>query len=222
MLKEIERRSGEVSLGTVSKVCKSLEDDLILERSRRKLPAERPATRRRHGESPRPPRAGPSPLERRLHLLQPEKLLDLLAANYALPAVSRTFRGKCGLRPMELRTRLAGWEEKSKARVVLTGASSVDAYAVMAREPMQSFYCSDIDGAIRHLGDDIRETDRFADVTLLETQDEFVYFDRRSGLWASPIQTYLELLAGDKRERETAEQVRQVILEPLARSSGKG
>ncbi len=208
VLEEIRKRGGEVTLPTVSKVCKSLEDDLVLERVRRtpalRLPRERPRT------------------EPALRLLQPEKLLDLLAENYAPPVLGRTFKGKCSLRPEELRARLAAWEEGGGGRVVLTGASSVEAYAVMAREPMQSFYCSDLDGAVRSLGDDLRETERFANVTLLETRDAFVYFDRRPDLWASPIQSYLELVAGDKRERETAEQVRRAVLGPRVQTQGKG
>jgi hypothetical protein len=221
-LAEIRTRGGEVTLATVSKVCKRLEADLIIEGGRGPAPWAHDPGPRQPKTLPQVYRVKPSPFLRWLRLLQPEKLLDLLADNYALPAASRTFRGKCALRPEELRMRLAGWEEQSGARVVLTGASSVEAYAVMAREPVQSFYCSDLDGAIRHLGDDVRETDRFANVTLLETRDDFVYFDRRPGLVASPVQSYLELLAGDKRERETADQVRRVILGPLAQTSGKG
>ena len=117
--------------------------------------------------------------------------------------------------------RLAEWEKKSGGRVVLTGASSAEAYAVMAREPMLTFYCSDRDGLVQILGEDLRETDRFANVTLLESQDDFVYFDRKPGLRASPIQSYLELLTGDKREQETAAQVRRVILEPLTGGMSK-
>lgn len=203
-LAETRNRGGTVTLATVSKVCKGLEDDLILERSRPTPPAKRPAA------------------SRQLRLLQAEKLLDLLADNYTPPAVSRTFRGKCGLRPEELRQRFAEGEQKSDVRLVLTGASSAEAYAVMAREPMQSFYCSNLNSAVRSLGDDIRETDRFAKVALLETRDDFVYFDRRAGLVASPIQSYLELLGGDKRERETATQVRRVILESLSQAGRKG
>jgi hypothetical protein len=30
--------------------------------------------------------------------------------------------------------------------------------------------------------------------------------------WASPVQVYLELMAGDKRDQETAEQVKSYIL----------
>jgi len=210
-LAEIRRRGGQLTLPTVSKVCKSLEDDLVIERSRAESRTRRRSSSR---ESDR--------ILRQLRLLQPDKLLDLLAGNYMQPAVGRAFRGKCGLRPEELRMRLAAWEEQSRARIILTGESSVDAYAVMAREAIQSFYCSDLDGAVKCLGNDIRETDRFANVSLLETRDDLVYFDRRPSLVASPIQAYLELVNGDKRQRETADQVRQVILKPLAQAGGKG
>src|SRR5581483_472826 len=150
----------------------------------------------------------------------PEKLLDLLADNYVPPEMGRTFRGKCGLPPEALRERLAKEEAGGDVKVVLTGTSSVDAYAVMAREPVQSFYCTAIDKVVASVGGDIRETDRFANVTFQETRDDFVYFDRRPGLVASPIQTYLELARGDKREKETADQVRRVILGQRAQTSG--
>ncbi len=197
-LEEIRQRGGKLTTATVSKVCKSLEDDLIIERGR-----------------------GEVPVARRLRLLQPEKLLDLLAENYGPPQVSRTFRGKCGLQPEALRKRLVKEEIDSGTRVVLTGASSVEAYAIMAREPVQSFYCTNMDKVVASLGGDIRETDRFANLAFQETQDDFVYFDCRPGLVSSPIQAYLELVKGDKREKETAEQVRRVILEQLASASGK-
>jgi hypothetical protein len=126
--------------------------------------------------------------------------------------VNRTFSGKYELPPEALRERLAKAESEGGSRIILTGASSVDAYAVMAREPVQSFYCTDIEKVMTSLDGDLRETERFANVTFQETRDDFVYFDRRPGLLASPIQTYLELAKGDKREQETAEQVRRVVL----------
>jgi hypothetical protein len=208
VLEQLRDRGGEVTLATVSKVCKSLEDDLIIERFR---PMPKPGT----------------PVSRlvaapALRLRQPEKLLDLLAENYALPAVRRTVQGKCALQPQELQMRLQECMERSGARVVITGTSSTEAYAVMAREPVQSFYCSDLNEVIESLGADLRETDRFANIRLLETRDDFVYFDGRPGLWASPIQCYLELCAGDKRERETADQVRRLILGSLTPNLPKG
>jgi hypothetical protein len=213
MLKEIQKRGGEITLATVSKVCKSLEADLVIERASAEASRGRSPSRLQSEKlSPPMPRTKPPPFVRRTRLLQPEKLLDLLARNYTPPEVRRTFRGKSVLPPEELRKRLKSLESKSDIKVVLTGASSVEAYAIMAREPMQSFYCTDIEGVTGSLGSALRETDRFANVTLLETRDNFVYFDRRPGLIGSPIQSYLELLAGDKRERETADQVRRVIL----------
>jgi len=59
------------------------------------------------------------------------------------------------------------------------------------------------------------QTDRFPNLEIVETETEFFYFDSRKEkgfFWASPLQVYLELITGDKRDRETAEQVRDLIL----------
>ena len=84
----------------------------------------------------------------------------------------------------------------------------------MAREPVQSFYCSNLESVLKRFGPQLEETSRFPNVELLETDEDFVYFDARDNLAASPVQTYLELMRGDKREQETAEQVRKAILQP--------
>ena len=189
-LDEIGRRSGRVTLSTVSKVCKRLEDDLIIERKREGMT--------------------------RLRLIQPDKLIDRLAANYAPVEVKRRVAGKLhGIEPVEFRNQLRVWAEKTGAQVALTGASSVGSYAVMARDGTEEFYCSDVAGALRALGKRLQPTERFATVCLLETRDEEVFFDRRDDLTASPIQVFLELTSGDKRDQETADQVRRVILEAL-------
>jgi hypothetical protein len=193
---EIENRGGSVALSTVSKVCKSLESMLVIERETRK-----------------------GSTARKLRLLQPDKLLDLLAANYVPPSVTRTARGKTRLKPEAFREALA---RADKTRVVQTGLGSVESYAVMAKEPMQYFYCSDLDATLRNLGGWFEPTDRFANVTLSETTDATAYFDARPGLVASPVQVYLELMAGDKRTQETAEQVRRVILAPLGGAEKRG
>jgi hypothetical protein len=197
-LDQIRALGGEVTLPTVSKVCKSLEQDLVIERSK-----------------------GETPTSRSVRLLQPEKLLDTLCENYAPPEVTTSISGKFAGPSEVLVEKLLAWEKKHRRRIVRTGADSVEAYAVMAREPVQSCYCSDADALKKSLGKEFAETERFANVRLLETQDEFVYFDRRSKLLASPIQTYLELATGEKREKETAEQVRRFILRELAAREGK-
>jgi hypothetical protein len=187
-LDELSRRGGGVTLATVSKVCTRLADELIIERKRGGVTT--------------------------LRLLQPDKLLDRLAANYAPPAVTELVSGKLrGMDPAEFRRALGEWAERTRNRVALSGASSVPAYAVMARAGADQFYCTDVAGLVRSLGDKFQPADRFATVTLEETANEEVYFDRRGDLTASPVQTFLELTAGDKRDQETAEQVRAVIME---------
>jgi hypothetical protein len=50
---------------------------------------------------------------------------------------------------------------------------------------------------------------------VVETDEDIVYFDvrRKRGIpWASPVQTYLELMSGDKRDRETAAQLARELL----------
>ena len=193
--REIEKRGGSVALSTVSKVCNSLVSLLVIERDK-----------------------GKGSAARKLRLLQPDKLLDLLATNYVPPPLTRTVRGKT-LKPEAFRAALS---RDDKTRVVQTGLGSVENYAVMAREPMQTFYSSNLDATLRALGDTFEPTERFANVTLSETRDDTVYFDTRPGLVASPIQVYLELMTGDKRTRETAEQVRRAILAPLGHAEKRG
>src|SRR5690606_15573395 len=157
----IQIRRGKITLPTVSKVCKSLEDDLVIERNRKTA----------------------TPV-RSLRLLQAEKLLDLLRDNYAPPKITLTVTGKFSGPTESLINRLLEWEKEYDRKVVLTGTSSVEAYAVMAREPVKSFYCSDVMLLKKALGTDFTETERFPNVKFLETSDNFLYFDQREGLVA--------------------------------------
>lgn len=186
-LDELIRRGGRVTLATVSKVCKRLEDDLIIERKRGGVTT--------------------------LRLVQADKLLDKLAASYVPPVVTNRVTGKLkGIEPAECRRVLSDWAKKTANQVALSGSSSVNAYAVMARSEVDEFYCSDVTDLLRHLGERFQPTERFATVVLQETTAKEVFFDRREDLTASPVQTYLELMNGDKRDQETALQVRKVIL----------
>lgn len=195
-LDEVTGRGGSVTLATVSKVCKRLEEDLVVERKRDGVTS--------------------------LRLMQPEKLLDRLAANYSAPNVVTRVSGKLrGMETAEFRAFLRDWAKKSKNRVAMSGASSVAAYAVMARAGTDEFYCTDVAGAIRALGDRFQPADRFATIGLVETRNEEVYFDRREDLTASPVQTFLELAAGDKRDQETADQVRKVIMSGVSTPGAK-
>ena len=178
-----------VSLSTVSKVLKVLEEDIIIVREKGVI-----------------------------RLVQPEKLLDKLAANFVRPLIRRFFVGKS---PYDLETLMRLLSESShKHQVWLTGTGvgSIAQYAVMARDNFLSVYCTDQYRLLT--GIEFRETNRFPNLEIIETQDKTVYFDTRSNKgfdWASPLQTYLELMAGDQRDQDTAEQVKEIILADVKR-----
>ena len=184
---EIERRGGEVSLATISRVLKALEEDLIVDR-----------------------------LGRTVRLAQPEKLLQKLSANFEAPEVKRTLAVKLSLPKETLLSALAEAAESEKVRFAVTGGGSVGQYAVMAQREVLPVYCASCEKLIKSLPAS-RES-LFPNVELRETEDETAYFDvrPRNGIpWASPLQTYLELSVGEKRDRETAEQVRFLLMREL-------
>ncbi len=168
-----------MQLGTVSKALKGLTDDLIVDRTEG------------------------------IRLIQPEKLLKQLLASYQ-PAESKQTRRinvpTSGEKLWQLVGRLCS---NAPYPVVATGLSSVGKYAVMAREELIQLYCPKIDELQAVLGG--QETRQFPNVELIESNQEPLYFDAQienKFPWASPLQTYLELMSGDKRDRETAEQVK--------------
>jgi hypothetical protein len=177
-----------MSLSTISKALKGLEEDLIVARE---------------GAA--------------AHLLQAEKLLDKLVENYMVPKVE-------GVVNWKLPTSLAEEERKevlveafsSKIPAVVTGTSSVSRYAVMQAGETSAIYCPDPKGWLSKLPG--APADRFPSLSIIQTEDSLVYFDARQDeglVWASPLQTYLELMAGDKRDRETALQVKDLIFRQL-------
>lgn len=187
LLAEVSTRGGSATLSTVSKVCTSLAEDLVIERVRSRQSTQ-------------------------LKLLQPEKLLDLLAENFERPTPRLRFTAKCTLDERALIAECTTWQAGSGEQICRTGADSVEAYATMCREPVRRLYCTKLPSLLGALGTAVAETSRFPNLELLEVQESSVYFDRRENLLASPLQTYFELQQGDKREQETAEQVRKLIL----------
>lgn len=184
----IRERGGSITLTTISKALRRLEDDVLVER-----------------------RGG------RARLLQPELLLDKLTGGYRPPKVRRWVVGSTSLN----RAALAARFTSAGVRTVLTGQSSTERYAVMGREDRVRFYTDSSAALLGTLGSEFTEGERFANLELIETDDPTAYFDvRRNGdlPFASPVQTYLELAAGDKREQESAEQIRSLILDELRES----
>lgn len=177
-----------MSLGTVSKALKEMENELIVDRSEG------------------------------IRLLQPDKLLEKLEQNYEPPKDTNRVRLKVDCAFSQLPQFLNRAIAEQEFPLVATGLSSVTRYATMQREEVLSLYCPDLIRAQRAIGG--KETDRFSNVELIQADEQPQYFDGRpdSGTqsdavfyWASPVQTYLELMRGDKRDRDTAEQVRDYI-----------
>ena len=178
-----------MSLSTVSKALKTLEQDLII--GRRDM----------------------------IRLLQPDKLLEKLSNNYASPNITERIRLKIPGSPEKILELLLTLSQRLDLPIVATGISSVGRYAVMQRGDVLSVYSPRLERLLEQLPGD--QTDRFPNLELIETEDESVYFDARQKedfWWTSPIQVYLELMAGDKRDQETAEQIKFFLLKNVERT----
>jgi hypothetical protein len=172
-----------MSLSTVSKALKTLQEDLIISR------------------------------EDAIRLLQPDKLLQKLSENFSPPNVKERIRLKVPERIETIGDLLQKESQVLKLPLSASGVSSVGRYAVMQRMDILSVYCPRLDMLIERLSGS--QSDRFPNLELIETEDETVYFDGRQEenfWWASPVQVYLELMSGDKRDQETAEQVKSYIV----------
>ncbi len=186
----LKQRRGDVGFSTVSKVLKRLDEELVVSRT---------------GGT--------------IRLLQADVLLEKLAANYEPPKIVGLYRGRCDLPSNEIIQRLTFAAPGQKDMVIMTGAASVEKYAAMAREPVVSVYTAlSPRELLAGSNTDVKETELFANLEIVQTTDARVFFDPRveEGLsFASPVQTYLELANGDKRQKDAAEQVKRGILDSL-------
>jgi hypothetical protein len=194
VLAEINRRNllvkrwdkKAMSLSTVSKALKTLEEDLIIAR------------------------------EDSIRLVQPDKLLQKLSENYTPPITKERVRLKISEESGTIGELLMKLSQAIGLPLVAAGTSSVGKYAVMQRGDLLSVYCPRLETLLERLPGS--QTDRFPNLELIETEDKTIYFDARQEedfWWASPVQVYLELMAGDKRDQETAEQIKSYILKNL-------
>jgi hypothetical protein len=181
----IAARGGSVALSTVSKALARMTEDVLIERS-----------------------------ESRIAIVQPDLLLDKLRDDFQTPSTRTTVRVKIA-GPIAAFFKRANASCK-RTQLVLSGASSQDRYSAGMRTDDRIAYCERLSELRQRVGDQWDETERFADLTVVETSDRAPFFDARtdkSGLvYSSPIQAYLELAAGDKREQEMAGEIRAVIL----------
>jgi len=183
ILAGIKSRGGALTMGMVSKVLPRLETDLVIER----------------------------PSRHAVRVIQPERLLEGLLEAYQPPKTQDTWMGKVALPAPELLARLQGIA--SAGGLVRTGEASAIEYAAWAGEPLLACYCRATPTTLlEHLGAAAKETRAFANLRLIQTDDQRVYFDVRPNLAASPIQAWLEMARGDQRQKEVAGQIRSAIL----------
>ncbi len=180
LLWRVNKEAG-VTQATVSKVLKTLEENLLVERTPKSI-----------------------------WLTQPEELLRRLSINFESPKVTGSFRGNpitgsLNTRPYAIVAALA---EMKKVRYAV---NSVLPYAPFPGSEETTVYVESLDDILN--AKQLRENTRFPTVRVLETKDPNVYFDSRrfDALFSSPLQLYLELTNGTKREKE----IGAVLLKPL-------
>jgi len=170
----------DVTLPTISKVLKSLEDELLIERG---------------GV---------------IKVLQPDRLLENILLNYEAPKERHRIFGKLALDEAVGRR----IDENSRRTGILYAVSQPAQYTVLPSSgPVTRLYTA----STARLTDDIviDPSTRFPNFELIETSDLTAYYDRRKHgdlFFTSPLQIYLELATGEKREKQAAQQIRTDLL----------
>lgn len=181
---EIENRGGRLSMSQVSKVLKAMEEDLVIRRSVEEIT-----------------------------LIQPQKLLDQLVEGYTKPKSLKTLKANETLN-QKLFDKLNNRAKAAGARIVAYDArryvvapESRD-YLLLYVNTLQADDLADIF--------QVSPVDRFENIVIQSVNDSPFFFntDRDNDFnWCSKLETYLRLTNGGKRERESAEQLREEILQ---------
>ncbi|HYL99429.1 MAG TPA: hypothetical protein VEZ90_10780 [Blastocatellia bacterium] len=207
---EIKQRGGEITLPTVSKALKALQEELLIGRDMRELtkqamlqaargypPGQTPDRERGTPQKGRAPDTG-------IVLLDSGRLLEAIERNYRRPTARRRLRGRFGT---DRRLALATIASNADERNIRVVADDPTRYIpISASGNPMVIYTTSVETAMRGLS--FSEDDRFPDFEWVETDEPSIYFDRRRDeefYWTSPLETYLILRSGGKREKELAE-----------------
>ncbi len=173
----------KLTLSTASKVISALVEDRLVERT-----------------------------EIGVRLIDPGGLLFRLKAQFTKPQGS-AIQGRTSLNPSECWCRLTAAMQDGRFKVATTGLGSAAHYDALAIEDRLNLSVNNAGLAIELL--QITPTRAFPNVELTVATDEPPYFDCRyenKAVWASPIQTLLELSAGGPRERDAAQRLEAKLL----------
>jgi hypothetical protein len=145
-----------------------------------------------------------------IRLLQSERLLEQLQNSYRRPWTKPRLQGKI----VDIQNFIMRAAELANNNRALIARRSQTPYVVLpSSNEITSLYVSSASPFLKEF--EFEETSRFPNVEFLETDDPTVYFDRRETgpiPFISPLQAYLELSKGGKREQEAAEPLRADIL----------
>lgn len=143
----------------------------------------------------------------RIRLLQPEKMLRNLQKEYRCPKPAESMRlslPKDRDKREEALTDLLGG-----ALWVWDGKTSAERYATTTPSQEDEAYTRELPVDQERL-ESFRD-ERFYNCVLHKSREDILYFGH-DGHWASAVQTYLDLMQGDKREREIATDIENRIL----------
>jgi hypothetical protein len=183
----IEPTKTPLHIGTVSKVVSALESEIIVTRS-----------------------------PKGILMSNSRRLLDRLRAQYR-PGDTPRLLGRTKFSSDEIWLRSTGRGADTAGRIAATGMASASRYGVLSGVERLSLYVDDLAAASELL--EVVEGRGFANIELVEARNNLPFFDcRREGgaLWASPIQTWLELAQGTAREQEAAQNLEQQLAEGRA------
>ncbi len=143
-----------------------------------------------------------------IRLTDSKTLLERLKTNYRKPSGALRVEGKMPFSNEE------AWERLSIGpfRAVVTGDGSAAHYRILSGQDKLTLYVDDLERARQCL--EVTPGPLFPNVELLEEKNDLFYFDARqrgNTLWASPIQTWIELSLSGPREREAAEQLEAIL-----------
>ena len=150
-------------------------------------------------------------------LREPLRLLDKLGSEWRKPRV----RARQALRlPADM-----DWARALSSNPLLkwamTGESSVTRYAMFAQAGPRQLAVSSLPLALTLAGGTPETVPNFADAELMETEEPGFFFgnetDEKGIRWASRLQAWLELQAGDARQQEAATDLRDQILKEAQR-----
>ena len=179
----IEEKGLTLSLAQASKAVHAMQEDLIVSKDTRAIV-----------------------------LREPLRLLDKLGSEWKKPWI----RSRQALR---LQTGVQAINALSSSDVLkwaMAGESSVSRYATFSQGGPRKVIVSSLPLAMTILNASPEPLPSFADVELIETDEEGFFIDAETDengvRWASRLQTWLELQAGDARQKDAATEIRSQIL----------